>query len=145
MSTCYNISDAWPFSVYNKCNFRIMWCEVGLSAFRSSSSVPHPKIFPLFFFRNWSISSCVLSSKWKKILLSAWTTLTLLLRLSQGTSARALSPGCLWQSTNCHDKNRWLFIFLFEEHTVYLEISLSKVSWVTSRLYYIRPCAVLIE
>ena len=32
-------------------------------------------------------------------------------------------------------KNRWLFIFLFVEHTVYLEISLSKFSWLSSRLY----------
>ena len=37
-------------SVYNKCNFRIMCCDVGVAAFRSPLGVPHPSIFLSFFF-----------------------------------------------------------------------------------------------
>lgn len=118
------------------------WCSSFSKPFGSTS----PKHFPFFFFfKIGEYPRVFYPQNDKKFLLSAWTTPTLLLRQTQGISARGSTPGCLWQSTNCHDKNRWLFIFLFVEHTVYLEISLSKVSWVTSRHYYIRPCAVLIE
>ena len=137
MSTCYNVSDAWPFSVYNKCNFRILYCDVGVNAFWSPSGVPHPNIFRFFFSKLVDILVCFILKMKKKSFCPR--------ERLQHCSFAYRKESRLSMSKHKPSWQKLMALHFSICRTYGVSGNLSKVSWVTSRLYYIRPCAVLIE